>query len=226
IRDSARCPLFREQDFEQERQAVLGEIDRNESSPGYYLNVAMTNHLFYKYPSRKNPLGNRETVKTATTDTMRLIQARYYVPNNSALIVTGDATPAEVFKLAEELFGGWPRSDDPFKKFPLVEHPPLPKSEGIVLKQPVGNVIITIGWHGPSIGKDNPSTYAADVFSFILRQPDSHFQRALVDSGLVTGVDLSYYTQRNTGPIQLFAQTTPENAKRAVAAIYKELAHF
>jgi zinc protease len=42
----------------------------------------------------------------------------------------------------------------------------------------------------------------------------------------VTGVDLSYYTQRNTGPIQLSAQTTPDKAKQAVAAIYKEIAHF
>ena len=226
MRDAARCPLFAPQQLEQERQAVLGEIDRQESNPGYYLNLEMTNHLYYKYPSRKNPLGNRETVKAATTDTMRLIQARYYVPNNSALIVTGDATPTEVFKLAEELFGAWPRSDDPFKKFPLVNHPPLPRSEGLIVKQPVGNVVITIGWHGPSIGKDNPATYAADVFSFILRQPDSHFQRALVDSGLVTSVDLSYYTQRNTGPIQLIAQTTPDKAQQAIAAIYKEIAHF
>jgi zinc protease len=226
IRDSARCPLFREQDFEQERQAVLGEIDRNESSPGYYLNQEMINRLFYKYPSRKNPLGNRETVKSATTNTMRLIQSRYYVPNNSALIVTGDATPDEVFKMADELFGDWARAEDPFKKFPLVEHPPLPKSEGAIIKQPVGNVIITVGWLGPSIGKDNAATYAADVFSFILRQPDSHFQRALVDSGLVTGIDLLYYTQRNTGPIQLLAETTPDKAKAATAAIYKEIAHF
>jgi zinc protease len=226
IRDAARYPLFEPSQFEQERQAVLGEIDRNESNPGYYLNQELINHLFYKYPSRKNPLGNRETVKAATTDTMRLIQSRYYVPNNSALIVTGDAQPDEVFKLAEELFGDWPRAEDPFQKFPLVEHPPLPKSEGVIIKQPVNSVVILIGWHGPSIGKDNPATYAADVFSFILRQPDSRFQRALIDSGLVTAVDLGYYTQRNTGPIQLIAQTTPDKARAALAAIYKEISHF
>ncbi|HEX8070207.1 MAG TPA: pitrilysin family protein [Pyrinomonadaceae bacterium] len=226
LRDSARCPLFDQGQFEQERQAVLGEIDRQESNPGFYLNQEMINRLFYKYPSRKNPIGNRETVKAATTDTMRLIQSRYYVPNNSALIVTGDARPDDVFRLAEELFGGWARGDDPFKKFPLVQHPPLAKSEGTIIKQPVGNVIIMIGWHGPSIGQDNAATYAADVFSFILRQPDSRFQRALVDSGLVTGVDLSYYTQRNVGPIQVFAQTTPDKAQAALKAIYNELAHF
>ena len=88
------------------------------------------------------------------------------------------------------------------------------------------NVIINIGWHGPSIGKDNPSTYAADVFSFILTQPNSRFQRALVDTGLVNGVSIGYYTQRNVGPIQIFAQTSPEKTKAAIKAIYNEVSHF
>ena len=227
MRDSARYPLFDERQFEQERQAVLGEIDRHESNPGFYLQQEMTNRLFYKYTSRKNPGGNRKTVTEATTATMRLIQQRYYVPNNSALIVTGDARPDEVFRLAEEFFGDWPRREkDPFAEFPLVEHPPLQRSSGTVIEQPVNNVILVVGWQGPSIGKDNEATYAADVFSFILRQPDSRFQRALVDTGLVTGVDLSYYTQRNVGPIQIFAQTTPDKAKAALKAIYKEIDSF
>jgi zinc protease len=96
----------------------------------------------------------------------------------------------------------------------------------MVIRQPVQNVIIMIGWHGPSIGKDNPGTYAADVFSFILRQPNSRFQRALADTGLVTGVNLGYYTQRNVGPINVIAQTTPDKARAAVRAIYNEIEHF
>jgi zinc protease len=226
MRDSALYPMFDEGEFERERQVVIGEIDRNESNPFYYLNLEMNNRLFYKYPSRKNPLGNRQTVSTATTAMMRLIQQRYYVPNNSALVVTGDVEPAEIFRLAEELFSDWKRTEDPFVKYPLVEHPPLQKSEGYVIKQPVQNVIIELGWQGPSIGKDNASTYAADVFSFILRQPNTRFQRALVDTGLVTGVDIGYYTQRNIGPINIVAQTTPEKARAAIRAIYNEVAHF
>ena len=45
-------------------------------------------------------------------------------------------------------------------------------------------------------------------------------------TGLVTGVDLSYYTQRNVGPIALIAQTTPDKAKAAIKALYEEVAHF
>jgi zinc protease len=129
--------------------------------------------------------------------------------------------------MVEELFGDWPRrAIDPFKEFPLVEHPPLPKSQGAILKQPVQNVIIELGWQGPSIGKDDAATYAADVFSFILRQPNSRFQRALVDTGLAANVAFGYYTQRNVGPINLIAQTTPDKAKAVTRAIYNEIAHF
>ena len=227
MRDAARYPLFDENEFAQEKQVVIGEIDRNESNPFFGLSQEMNNKMFSKYTSRKNPLGNRQTVGAATTDMMRLIQQRYYVPNNSALVLTGDVNAVEVFKMAQDLYGDWARREkDPFVEFPLVEHPALPKSEGSVITSPIQTVIFSVGWHGPSIGKDNPATYAADVFSFILRQPNSRFQRNLVDSGLVTGVDLGYYTQRNVGPIQLVAQTTPEKAHAAVKAIYNEIAHF
>ncbi len=222
-----RIRSFMERQFEQEREVVIGELDRHESNPFGFLGVEMNNRLFYKYPTRKNPGGTRATVSRATTDMMRLIQSRYYVPNNSAIVITGDINPAEAFRVVEELFGDWERRPkDPFVEFPLVEHPPLPRSEGLIINQPVQNIMVNIGWHGPSVGKDDAATYAADVFSFILRQPNSRFQRALADSGLVRSVGFNYYTQRNVGPITLLAQTTPDKARAATRAIYAEISHF
>lgn len=227
MRDQAMFQTFDEGQFAQEREVVIGELDRHESNPYAPINSEMNDRLFYKYPSRKRPSGDRQTVRSATTDIMRLIQGRYYVPNNSAIIVTGDVSPQAAFGLVEELFGAWPRrAKDPFAEFPLVEHPPLPKSESHIITSPVNNVVISIGWHGPSIGKDDAATYAADVFSFILRQPNSRFQRALVDTGLVTGAGFGYYTQRSVGPINLVIQTTPDKARAAMRAAYEEVAHF
>ena len=187
----------------------------------------MKDKLYYKYPTRKKPLGTRATVNGATTEMMKTIQSRYYVPNNTALIVTGDVNPTEVFKLAEKNFSSWKRREvDPFKEFPLVEHPPLKGSSGEIVEQPIKNVLVQVGWHGPSIGKDNSATYAADVFSYIIGQPDSKFQRALVDSGLTVGADLSYYTQRNVGPITLTLVTSQEKAKQALKVAYEQIAQF
>jgi zinc protease len=227
MRDSARYPAFDERELANEREVVVGEIDRQESNPFSVVSDEMNKRLFFKYPSRKRPIGDRQTVRSATPETMRLIQGRYYVPNNAAVIITGDVVPAEAFKVAEELFGDWPkRPRDPFEEFPLVEHPPLEKSEAAIVTRPVQNVVISLGWHGPSMGKDDVSTYAADVFSFILRQPNSRFQRVLVDSGLTAGVNLGYYSQRNVGPINLMMQATPDKARAGIRAVYEEIARF
>jgi zinc protease len=227
MKDSVMFPVFDPSELRQEIEVVIGEIDRNESNPFFYLSRTMSDKLFAKYPSRKNPLGSRETVQAATVEKLRLIQSRYYVPNNSALVVTGDVVPEQIYALAEKHFGEWKRREvDPFKEFPLVEHPPLAKSEGHIVQQPIQNVLIQIGWHGPSIGKDDSATYAADVFSYIISQPDSRFQRNLVDTGLVVGADFGYYTQRNVGPIALTFLTTPDRAKVALNAVYAELAQF
>jgi len=225
ISDSVRFPAFDADELENEKKVVIGEIDRNESNPFYYLNKELMDKLFYKYPTRKNALGTRESVSSATVEKMRLIQSRYYVPNNSALVVTGDVKPDEVFRVAEQVMGSWQRRPvDPFKDFPLVEHPPLGKSEGVFSTQPIENVFIEIGSHGPSIGKDDNATYAADVFSYIVGQPDSRLQRNLVDSGLASAVGVNYYTQRNVGPITVLIVTSPEKAKAALKAVYDEIA--
>lgn len=235
INDAVRFPLFDESELEDEKRVVIGELDRQEANPLFYLFRAVNDKLFYKYPTRKNPAGTRETIASATTEKMRTIQSRYYFPNNSALVVTGDAKPEDVFKFAEQIMGSWEkRGVDPFKEFPLVEHPPLPKSEAVIIEKPASetqqngdqNVFINIGWHGPSIGKDNKGTYAADVFSYILQQPDSRFQRNLVDSGLASSAAINYYTQRNVGPITVFLITTPDKAKAALKAAYAEIDQF
>jgi zinc protease len=236
INDSVRYPSLDEDEFEAEKRIVIGEIDRHEANPYGYLDLTMRQKLFYKFPTRKDPKGTRESIATSTIEKMRTIQSRYYVPNNAALVVTGDAKPEEVFRLAEQIMGNWQRRPvDPFKEFPLVEHPPLARSEAVIIEKAGDieeggeqghNVLINLGWHGPSIGKDDAATYAADVFSYIISQPNSRFQRNMVDSGLTASAGLGYYTQRNVGPINLMMVTRPENAKKALAAVYKEIDGF
>jgi zinc protease len=227
MKDSVRFPVFNADELDAEKEVVIGEIDRNESNPGFFLKRTMDEKLFYKYPTRKTPLGTRATVSSATVEKMKTIQSRYYVPNNSALVITGDVNAEKVFALAEQYFGDWkPRDPEPFKEFPLVEHPPLTKSEGYIVEQPIQLAVIQLGWHGPSIGKDTKGTYVADVFSYILAQPDSRFQRTMVDSGLTVGAGLNYYTQRNVGPISLQVVTTPDKAKEALKKVYAEIDKF
>ena len=95
-------PLFRKDELEREREVVIGEYDRNESNPFFQFSTAMGKALWTTAWSRKNPLGEREVIQSTTPEKMRTIQQRYYVPNNTALIVTGDVAPAKAFCARED----------------------------------------------------------------------------------------------------------------------------
>ena len=104
-RCSRRC--FRQDELERERQVVIGEYDRNESSPFFRLNQEMDKLLYPGNFSRKNVIGDRQVILTTTPEKMRTIQRKYYVPNNSVLIVSGDVNPEQVFAVAERELGKW-----------------------------------------------------------------------------------------------------------------------
>ncbi len=224
LRDALRYPLFKEEELRREWPVVLGEFDRNEANPHFHLSREVDRLMWHKYFSRKNTIGNRDVIFNATREQMKTIQSRYYVPNNCAMVVTGDVNPDEVFDLGQELYGDWPRGEDPHKKWPVPEHPPLEQTSRIVVTGPVKTATISISWHGPSVGKDTAATYAADALSFILSQADSNFQKALVDTGLVDFVHLTYSTLAFTGPISLSASTSPDRLDKAWEAINAELA--
>jgi len=226
VASAIRGPLFRQDELERERQVVIGEYDRNESIPFFALDRDMKAKLYPGNYSRKNTIGDRQIIVTTTPEKMRVIQNKYYVPNNSALIVAGDVNPVAVFALAERELGQWSRGADPFVADPIPAIPPLQKSEGVVVEAPVSAVTVQIQWQGPSVGQDPKSTYAADVFSDVLNDPRSQFQQRLVDSGLWQGVIVNYYTLNHTGPITISGQTSPEQLRDALAALYGEVAKF
>jgi zinc protease len=203
-----REPLFRKDELERERQVVIGEYDRNESSPFFALSRDMDAKLYPGNFSRKDIIGDRQIILTTTPEKMRTIQKKYYVPNNSALIVAGDVSPATVFSLVEKELGSWTRGADPFTADPIPAIPSLQKSEGVLVEAPVGAVTVQVQWQGPSVGQDPKSTYAADVFSDVLNDPGSKFQQRLVDDGLWQGVGVNYYTLNHTGPITISGQTS------------------
>ncbi len=221
-----RAPLFLKSELDRERQVVIGEYDRNESSPFFQLTTEMTKRLYPGQFSRKNVIGDRQVISTVSPEKMKAIKEKYYVPNNSVLVVTGDITPDSVFKFAETIYGDWKTGPNPFVADPIPPIVPLKKNDAVIIEQPVGAVTVFLQWQGPSVGADPVSTYAADVFSDALNQPGSQFQKNLVDSGLFQSIGVNYYTLNQVGPITISGQTSPEKLKQALAALDGEIQKF
>jgi zinc protease len=223
MRDAVRYPLFQQDELVRERPVVIGEFDRNEANPYFHLGRGIDTLLWTPaYYSRKNVIGNRQVILTTSQDKMREIQNRYYVPNNTALILAGDVSPAQGFRAAAEIFGDWPRGADPFAT-PVPDPPPLARTQAVIVTQPVNAATVSLRFHGPSVTRDPASTYAADVLSTILNKRSSRFSKRLVDSGLAFQASLGYYTLAHVGPISVFLQTTPEKVLDAQRAALQEI---
>ncbi|MEP7345511.1 MAG: pitrilysin family protein, partial [Gemmatimonadaceae bacterium] len=226
IAAALREPKFLKEELDRERQVVLGEYDRNEASPFFELDKRTTELLYPGQWSRKNIIGDRQVLLTVTPEKMREIQRKYYVPNNTALIVTGDVSASRVFELAEAALGDWKGGADPFVADPIPPIPPMTQSTGVFVEQDVGAITVFIRWQGPSVRADPEATFSADVFSDALNQPGSTLQRRLVDSGLWQSVGVNYYTLNQAGPITISGQTSPERLKEALAALHREIDQF
>lgn len=217
------APAFDSGDIEREREVVLGEFDRNEASPYFAISRATDSALWGNLIARKEPLGQRPVIKSATPAKMFAIEHKFYIPNNSALLVSGDVKAEQVFKLADKYLGSWASGPSPFPTYTPPAFQPL-HTQLIVREAPeTPTALTTVSWFGPSIGKDNKNTYAADLWSTIMNTPTSKFYKDLVDAGLALNVNVSYYTQQNVGPITVTIETAPEKTKAAIQALWKEI---
>jgi zinc protease len=225
MNSAIRYPLFDETEMKNENPVVDGEFQRAESNPTYFLYEDLQKKLWGDLFSRKNVIGNHDIILTATTQKMKIIQQKYYYPNNSILVIAGDVNHADAFEKAAALFESWAPSDfDPFIKYPIPQFKPLEKStlfftENVNTRNP----FIMMGLHGPDTRNDVKATYAADVFSFLLKQKSSRFQQDLIDSGLAFGADVSYQTCKYTGPIVIVAIPNPQKIKEVIEKLEEHI---
>jgi len=225
MNSAIRYPLFLEEEMKKENPVVDAEFQRAESNPVFFLLKDMDRHMWDTLYSRKNTIGDHDIILTATPEKMRVIQEKYYYPNNTIIVIAGDVQHEAVFKQVKDIYGDWAPSDfDPFEKWPIPEFPPLKENKYFVTENENAQVpIILRSYFGPDTRGDIPATYAADVFSFILSQKSSKLQQDLVDKGLAYQVQVSYSTLKHVGPIQVILVPNPAKIKEAYQLLLKHI---
>ena len=225
MNSAVRYPLFLKEEMIKENPVVDGEFQRNESSPFFYLRQDSNHLLWGDLYSRKNVIGDHDIILTATPEKMKIIQNKYYYPNNSIVVVAGNVDHKDVLKKVNSIYGDWKASDfDPFEKYPIPEFKPLEKSSYFITENANARTpIFMISLHGPDTRNDIPSTYAADVFSFILSQRSSKLQKDLVESGLAYQVNVSYGTNMFVGPITIILVPNPAKIKEAMSKLEEHI---
>lgn len=223
LADLLRNARFSNGDLKDERPVVLDELQRSASDPEQELQRAVERMLWGDAWHRKDVGGDSASIQTIPLDRLKATYERYYVPNNAALIVTGDVDPDKIFVAAAREFGEWRAAPSPFADRPIPASPQRTSTAAVMVAKGVLDVTIVVAMYGPSVGADPGATYAADVLFDIFNDPSSAFQRRLVDRGLFRSISGGYLTLDHTGPIELRGKTTPQRAQEALLALLAEL---
>jgi len=85
-----QSPLFSEKDFKREKQKLLSKIIQNQNEPSYVASSNFDKIILGNSFYENSVLGKTEDVKTFTNNDVINFHKKYFVPNNSQLIVVGN----------------------------------------------------------------------------------------------------------------------------------------
>lgn len=104
-------------EFQQEKGAVIEELQRNEDSPFDLEEKAILPLLFGKTGPYGHPvIGEREHVRGATAEIIKTHYDRWYHPNNASLVIVGGFDPEKALAKIKELFGPIAAAELPERK--------------------------------------------------------------------------------------------------------------
>ena len=108
--DVARHPGFPAEEVERQRASRLGSLAQQRENPNSVANAAMFAALYgTAHPYGYTELGTEPSNKAMTRDDMQKFWAQNFVPNNAALVVSGQIAAADLRPLVEKAFGDWQR---------------------------------------------------------------------------------------------------------------------
>ena len=98
-----------EQEVLTERDVILEERrSRVENNPQAILDEQMNAALYYTHPYGIPVIGWEHEMATLSREDALVFYKRHYAPNNAILVVSGDVTPEEVRRAAQESYGQVP----------------------------------------------------------------------------------------------------------------------
>ncbi|MBL8796591.1 MAG: insulinase family protein [Planctomycetia bacterium] len=213
-------------EFQQEKGAVIAELERNEDRPWDLEFKALLPLLFGKTGPYGHPvIGEREHVRAATAEIIKRHYDRWYHPNNAVLVVCGGFDPVKVMAKIKELFGSIQKQDLPARKPGQTVQRNAPVRHEFKSKFEVPRLVI--GYDGVRTG--DPDYYPLVVLQQVLSGgKTSRFYKKLIEGEeIATAAEAMISAGRYPGwcgvLVELLQGKSREQAEKLVLAEVKRL---
>jgi zinc protease len=206
-----------------EREVVYSErrtsVDANNAG---ILSEQLWATAFIAHPYQWPVVGWASDIERWTMDDLKHHFEMGYAPNNATMVVVGDVSPQEIFKLCEKYIEPIPRHEPP---------PPVttvePEQIGerrLVVRKPAELPILMMAYHVPQT--NNPDFYALNILRTILVQGESSrmYQRLVDQDQIALEVGASSEPGFDPGLSIFYAQPKQGvDSQKCETAIYEEL---
>lgn len=200
------------EEVEAERKVIIEERrQRTENDPRAAFHENMNAAMYVNHPYGKPVIGWEHEMAELTWQTAKAFYDLHYAPNNAILVVSGDVTGEEVYKLAQEIYG--PLKPAIAKQRVWPQSPPLPSRITIEKKDPaINEPEVQIAARGPSYTQNLKDAMALEVLQDIMSGGmSSRLYRALVaEQKIATNAGLSFDpVSKSDAEIWLYATPAP-----------------
>ena len=112
LADVVQHPIFPDAEVERQRASRIGALAQQRESAPFVAAMVEAQALYGAgHPYGYAELGTESATQATTRADLHNFWQQHYVPNNAALVVSGDITQAALKALAEAKFGAWQRAD-------------------------------------------------------------------------------------------------------------------
>ena len=224
LADVSLLPQLKPEEAQKARNELLAGLTADKDDPG---TLAKSQAMRVLYPNHRYGLpvnGVSETVAKLDSKLAQEMHARYFVPGNVILGISGDVDPSNILKQIQERFGKWKEGPLPAEAPPTPPHAPGERKIVIADRPELVQTRILILHEG--IERTDPRRVAAGLLNDTLG--GSGFSSRLMiklrsEEGLTYGVNSNFAMRRRAGPFVVSTFTRVDETRHAVDLLLAQI---
>lgn len=181
-------------EVESENKVIQEERrQRTDNTPRAQMAEQMNQALFPNHPYGTPVIGWMHEIEQLSWDDAKAFYDQYYAPNNAIVVVSGDVSGDEVFKIAQQTYGAVEKRDVPKRNY--TQSPPFIAQNNIYLShETIKEPVFIRSYRVPSYRQNPQESLALQVLEQIIGGGASSrlYRQLVVEQKIATNVGFSY----------------------------------
>lgn len=213
---------YSEEDFKTEAGAILGEYNKNYSSPFLSIFEKLHDTAYEKHTYKHTTMGFLKDIMDMPNQYQYSLTFfdRWYRPEYCTIIVVGDVQHDRLLTLAQKYYGSWKRGNYLLQ---VPQEPPQQQEKFVEMKWKARTLpILAIGYHGPAFSDKDIDMPAIDLLSqFLFSQQSELYMKLVIQEQVVEFIQGGQGDSRDPGLFTILTRIKdPKNIEMVKTAIF------